>query len=151
MSLRILVIFFIICLMSFDVEVCSVTLEGNSTLKTLQSAKKVYVKEYVDLGGRTIYLTKKSKLICKDGKVTNGEIVFNDTEISGKPAIYCKVSGIVKNDVLPADWFLADNDLDPLYERGFFKLTGMKKIELQTKKRMWQECVAGTMAVRFRA
>lgn len=63
----------------------------------------------------------------------NGEIVFNETEISGTPAIYCKVSGTVRNDVIVVDWFLTDDDFDHLYNNGVFRLTGMSTIELREK------------------
>lgn len=112
---------------------CNVRLTSNSTPNDVKHAKRVYVHTTVDLKGKTLELAKNSNLIFKGGSITNGCVVFSNTKISGTPAIYCKVSGSIKNDVLSVDWFLLNNDLDPLYEQGVFNLSGMKKIELQNK------------------
>ena len=81
-------------------------------------------------------MSKKSQLVCRGGVVSNGEIVFNETEISGTPAIYCRVSGSVCNDAIDVDWFLPDNDLDALYDNGVYSLSGMSIIEFQRKTYM---------------
>ena len=115
------------------VNACSVNLTASTPQHKKERAKRVVIKKDINLSGRTVYLPQGAKLICKGGCVTNGEIVFNETEISGTPALYCKVSGSVRDDVIPVDWFLPDNDLDALYENGFFKLSGMSIIEFQEK------------------
>ena len=112
---------------------CNVRLTSNSTPNDVKHAKRVYVHTTVDLKGKTLELAKNSNLIFKGGSITNGCVVFSNTKISGTPAIYCKVSGSIKNEVLSVDWFLANNDLDHLYDNGVFRLSGMSTIEFRER------------------
>ena len=133
-SIHLFLLIVITCLVPLKTEACSVTLKSSTPSNTISKAKIVYVKEDVDLGGRTIYLSKKSKLICRGGSIIDGEVVFNETELSGEPSIYCRVSGTVRNKTIIVDWFLLDTDLDHLYDNGVFLLSGFSTIEFHGKE-----------------
>lgn len=132
-SLYFAILLVIASLAPFKATACSVTLNSTTPSNIISQAKTVFVKDDVDLGGRTICLSKNSKLVFQGGAVSNGEIVFNETEITGIPAMNCRVSGKVSNDVIVVDWFITDNDLDCLYDNGVFGLSGMSTIEFQKR------------------
>ena len=128
-----LFVFVLLSKLSLNADACSITLSSSTSQKEISNVRRVYIKKDVDLFGQTLYLSKRSKLICKGGSVKNGSIVFNETEITGNPHLFCNVKGTIINEVLYPDWFLQDNNLDHLYENGFFTLAGMSKIEFQNK------------------
>lgn len=110
---------------------CPLELTSNTSARELANAKKVEVKENVDLGGSRLVLSDDAILIFNGGAISNGEVVLNNTELNGEVKLFCHITGSIKNKNLFVDWFLPENDLDVLYRNGFYSLKGYEEILFQ--------------------
>lgn len=126
-------LFCLFCL--YPVSACSVVLNSNTTNKELKKTNIIIVQSDIDLNGKVLTLPKKAKLLFDGGSISNGKLIFNKTLITGEDVrIRCKVMGSVRNQIIYADWFIQDNDLDWLYQYKVWDLTGMKVIQFSSKE-----------------
>lgn len=108
MRLRLFVIFFSLCLGS-----CSVSSFGqggrNVYIKDLTGVSKqgnsYEVVDNVDLKGRTLVVPKGSKVEFKGGKITNGTILLDETQLEGDVCIDGEIKGTIANNEIKATWF----------------------------------------------
>lgn len=103
----------ILILLSLCLCSCSVTTYG-------QVGKKVAIKDVVgvsqrgdsyevignvDLKGKTLVIPKGKKVIFSGGKIANGTIVLDETQLDGDVKIEGNVQGSVTNGEIKASWF----------------------------------------------
>ena len=81
---------------------------SNTFANQVAAANTIYEVRYeFDLGGGSVTIPSGSILRFNGGKVTNGTIVLDDTEIQGaKNSIACLLSGTFKNEVVYSSWFV---------------------------------------------
>lgn len=109
MNTRILSILLLIIILTS----CAVTSYG-------QSGKKIAIKDVVgvtlssdnyevvgdiDLKGKTLVIPKGSKVYFKGGKITNGTVVLDGTQLEGDVKIDGEVQGTITNGEIKASWF----------------------------------------------
>lgn len=85
-----------------------------------QGGKNVYLKDLsgvlkqgnyyevvgnVDLKGNTLVIPKGSKVEFKGGKITNGTVVLDETQLEGDVYIDCDIQGTITNSEIKASWF----------------------------------------------
>lgn len=121
-------------LSSEPVDACSYKLNGKTTSQDLKKVKKIVVKNDVDLKGKTLILSENNIILFKGGSISNGELVFCNTKLAGDVKMYCHVSGSLDNKEVYVDWFMPQNDLDFLYQTGFYSLTGLETIRFEKKE-----------------
>ncbi len=108
MNPSLIIILFSLCLCS-----CSVTTYG-------QVGKKVAIKDVVgvsqrgdsyavignvDLKGKTLVIPKGKKVVFSGGKIANGTVVMDETQLEGDVQIEGNVQGSVANGEIKASWF----------------------------------------------
>lgn len=89
-------------------------IDGVNTLTQhmINKPNTIYVIRYdYCLQGQTIEIPENCVLEFDGGSLNNGEIVFNNTELSGLVKIYTKVSGNISNNIVKVSWFSADKDI----------------------------------------
>lgn len=85
-----------------------------------QGGKSVYLKDLsgvlkqgnyyevvgnVNLKGNTLVIPKDSKVVFKGGKITNGTVVLDETQLEGDVCIDCDIQGTITNTEIKASWF----------------------------------------------
>jgi hypothetical protein len=70
------------------------------------SANTRYIIQYdYDLNGETITVPEGCTLDFQGGSISNGKIIFNDTELSGRINMSIEVGGKISNDSAIISWF----------------------------------------------
>jgi hypothetical protein len=59
----------------------------------------------VDLKGKTLVIPKGKKVVFSGGKIVNGTVVLNETQLEGDVQIESNVQGSVTNGEIKASWF----------------------------------------------
>ena len=70
------------------------------------SPNSIYViKNVINLRGKLVEVSENSVLLFEGGKIINGKLVGNKTNIVGTPLIGAEISGSFQNDYLYSSWF----------------------------------------------
>lgn len=99
--------------LSFLMCSCSVTSHGQAgkqiAIKDVSGVTKqgesYEIVEDVDLKGRTLVIPKGSRVAFKGGKISNGTVIFDETQLEGDVLIDSNVQGSVTNGEIKASWF----------------------------------------------
>ena len=115
-------------------DLSAVTLRATDNVQSQFTKKGTYrIKTTIDLQGQTITIPKGSRLVFSGGQIVNSQVILDETQLDGQVRLYSKVDGSVKNSSINVDWFIQDNDLDPLYKNGVFYLEGYQSIVFSPK------------------
>ena len=103
----------IIILLSLCLCSCSVTTYGQVGKKVAikdvagvsQSGDSYVVIGNVDLKGKTLVIPKGKKVVFSGGKIANGTVVLDETQLDGDVKIEGNVQGSVTNGEIKASWF----------------------------------------------
>lgn len=103
----------IIVLLSLCFCSCSVTTYGQVGKKVAikdvagvsQSGDSYEVIGNVDLKGKTLVIPKGKKVIFSGGKIANGTVVLDETQLEGDVCIDCEIQGSITNNEIKASWF----------------------------------------------
>lgn len=79
------------------------------TQRMLNKENTIYIIQYdYDLNGQTITVPKNCILDFRGGKISNGNIIFENSLLSGIVSLDIIPSGTIRNTIASVDWFKGD-------------------------------------------
>lgn len=117
------------CLISSFLNSCCAV----SQLSGEKSINVIHIMNTVDLKGKSWDIPEGTTLLFHEGgRIENGKLILNNTELLGNPRILCPIEGSIKNHDVYVDWF-TDQSLSALHEYNFFSLLKGRKLIFSNK------------------
>ncbi len=134
---RILIIVLFFCLTSVaesgEYVVLNKTTPLASQIKTKESTYEI--RDVFDLEGKTLAIPENCTLLFRGGKISNGQIVFNNTFLDGFVKIALSknqtVRGQLANDAIYTKWFQIEKNGLPSLLQGLLKDNANKAFHIE--------------------